>query len=386
MGTHPAVPARGLEPALALLALLGLYAFGWLAVAPNRLVSGTSLGAAAALGWGVHAIAVLILGAVALRRWRPGLAPALPVMLLVLAAALALGLTGDAARHQLQELAPAARAMLGFGFWLGIAALLVLLAEVLRGASIWLRVLAPLLLLGIAALAGWLGLLDRLSLVVEYQARAETLHAALLRHLALAGAALGIVLAFGIPLGWWAFRSPRAEAALAAVLNAVQIVPALALFGALIPLLSALLRAVPALRGLGVEAIGTAPTLIGTAAYAGLPLWRGILAGLAAAPREVVGVAEAMGMDEARVTRAVRLPLGLPVFLAALRVAAVQCIGLVALGGLIGAGGLGALVLEGMAQFATDLILLGALPIVALALLADGALRLLEGRLAPWRR
>lgn len=381
----PPDAARGLEPALALLALLGLYAQGWLAVAPNRLVSGTALGGAATLGWGAHGIALLILGAVALRWWRARLS-LLPAMLLVLAAALALGLTGDAARQLLQDLAPAARAMLGFGFWIAIAALLVLLAEVLRAAPAWLRVAAPLLLLGIAAAIAWLGLLDRLSLVVEYQARAEALQAALLRHLALAGAALGIALALGIPLGWWAFRSPRAEAALGTALNAVQIVPALALFGALIPLLAALLRAVPALRGIGIEAIGAAPTLIGTAAYAGLPLWRGILAGLAAAPREVVGVAEAMGMGEGRVTRAVRLPLGLPLFLAALRVAAVQCIGLVALGGLIGAGGLGALVLEGMAQFATDLILLGALPIVALALLADGALRLLEGRLAPWRR
>ena len=63
-----------------------------------------------------------------------------------------------------------------------------------------------------------------------------------------------------------------------------------------------------------------------------------------------------------------------------------QGIGLVTLGGLIGAGGLGAIVFEGMAQFAADLILLGALPIVALALAADGALavtaRRLEGRRA----
>jgi osmoprotectant transport system permease protein len=92
-----------------------------------------------------------------------------------------------------------------------------------------------------------------------------------------------------------------------------------------------------------------------------------------------------MGMTQARITREVRLPLGLPVLAAALRVAAVQSIGLVTLGGLIGAGGLGAVVFEGMSQLAADLILLGALPIVALALLADAFLSDLETRLARRR-
>jgi osmoprotectant transport system permease protein len=67
-------------------------------------------------------------------------------------------------------------------------------------------------------------------------------------------------------------------------------------------------------------------------------------------------------------------------------VAAVQSIGLMTLGGLIGAGGLGAVVFEGMSQLAADLILLGALPIVALALIADAGLAGLEARLARRRR
>jgi osmoprotectant transport system permease protein len=88
-----------------------------------------------------------------------------------------------------------------------------------------------------------------------------------------------------------------------------------------------------------------------------------------------------MGMGEGRITRDVRLPLALPVFAGGLRVAVVQAIGLVTLGGLVGAGGLGALVFEGLAQFATDLMLLGALPIVLLALAADALTRALERRL-----
>jgi osmoprotectant transport system permease protein len=87
-----------------------------------------------------------------------------------------------------------------------------------------------------------------------------------------------------------------------------------------------------------------------------------------------------MGMRESRITREVRIPLAFPVLLGGLRVATVQAIGLMTLGGLVGAGGLGALVFEGLAQFATDLMLLGALPIVLLGLAADALLHAVERR------
>ena len=96
----------------------------------------------------------------------------------------------------------------------------------------------------------------------------------------------------------------------------------------------------------------------------------------------MIETARGMGMTDRRIAWEVRLPLGLPVFVSGLRVAAVQSIGLTTLGGLIGAGGFGALVFEGMAQFAPDLIILGSLPIVAMAILADLALRAFELRVA----
>ncbi|MBX9748347.1 MAG: ABC transporter permease subunit, partial [Roseococcus sp.] len=115
-------------------------------------------------------------------------------------------------------------------------------------------------------------------------------------------------------------------------------------------------------------------------AYLTLPLFRSVLGGLAAADPHAVAAARAMGMGETRVTWEVRIPLALPVFIGGLRVALVQAIGLMTLGGLVGAGGLGALVFEGLAQFATDLMLLGALPIVALALVADTVVGAAERR------
>jgi hypothetical protein len=88
-----------------------------------------------------------------------------------------------------------------------------------------------------------------------------------------------------------------------------------------------------------------------------------------------------IGRAPSRILTTLRLPLGAPALIGGLRVATVQALGLATLGALVGAGGLGTLVFDGMAQFAPDLILLGALPIIALSLAAEGAL----GRLEAWR-
>lgn len=348
----------------------------WLTVAPNRLLPGDPSSGFVALGW-IGGLALLVLVAAVPRR-----VPALAGTLLALGAiALLLGATGHAAAEALAGLAPAARAGLGGGFWLALVAALALV--VARASALPGMVQAGVVALGLGGLlAGWQGgQFEALSLVVEYRARDAAVQAALLRHLALAGAALLLALVIAVPLAWVGFRRPRAAGPVGAALGAIQVVPAIALFAALIPLLALLLAAVPALRGLGLGAIGPAPAVLATAGYLALPLWRSLLGGLAAADPAAVAAARAMGMTEGGITREVRLPLALPVFAGGLRVAVVQAIGLVTLGGLVGAGGLGALVFEGLAQFATDLMLLGALPIVLLALAADTLTRALEHRL-----
>jgi osmoprotectant transport system permease protein len=220
------------------------------------------------------------------------------------------------------------------------------------------------------------GLLDGLSLVVEARARSEALQAAILEHLALSAGALALALAVTLPVAGLSLLAPRPVAATQAILNLVQVIPAVALFGLLLPMLAALLDHMPALRQMGVRAIGPTPALIGVAAYCALPLLRGLIGGLHSPDPAVLEAGQAMGFSRWRLLLMVRLPLGWPVLASALRVATVQSIGLVTLGGLIGAGGLGALVFEGMAQFASDLILLGAIPIVVLALIVDAVLAL----------
>ncbi|WP_141025979.1 ABC transporter permease, partial [Salmonella enterica] len=105
--------------------------------------------------------------------------------------------------------------------------------------------------------------------------------------------------------------------------------------------------------------------------YALLPLVRGVVAGLNQVPRDVLESARAMGMSSGQRFRHVQLPLALPVFLRSLRVVMVQTVGMAVVAALIGAGGFGALVFQGLLSSAIDLVLLGVIPVIALAVVID---------------
>lgn len=131
-----------------------------------------------------------------------------------------------------------------------------------------------------------------------------------------------------------------------AVLNIIQTIPSVALFGLLIAPLAGLVKHFPLLGSLGVAGTGLTPALIALVLYALLPLVRGVVAGLNQVPQDVLESARAMGMNTFQRFVSVQFPLALPVFLRSLRVVMVQTVG----GGdcaLIGAGGFGALVFQG---------------------------------------
>ncbi len=194
-------------------------------------------------------------------------------------------------------------------------------------------------------------------------------------------------LLIGMPLGLAALRRKQLEAPLFAVLNLLQTMPSIALFGLLLGPLSGLASAVPALGALGIGGVGPAPAIIALVLYALLPIARNTLAGIGGVAPAAVDAARGMGMTPAQIFRRVEVPLALPVLLAGLRIVTVQAIGLTIVAALIGAGGLGSFVFEGLGQYATDLVLLGALPAILLALAADFLLRLaaasLRRRFAP---
>ena len=133
----------------------------------------------------------------------------------------------------------------------------------------------------------------------------------------------------------------------------------------------------PALAKAGISGVGMAPGVIALTLYALLPVVRGTLAGLEQVPSSVVNAARGMGMSATQVFTRVELPLALPVLLGGVRTATVSAVGLASVTALIGAGGLGAIMFEGLFSSAQDLVLLGVLPTVALSVLTDTVFKVL---------
>ncbi|MFC3125871.1 ABC transporter permease subunit [Pseudoroseomonas globiformis] len=177
-----------------------------------------------------------------------------------------------------------------------------------------------------------------------------------------------------VPLSLLALRYRRFEVLLTTFSRGIQVVPSIALFGLLMGPLAILANLTPHLRQWGISGIGPAPAMIGIAAYLLLPLASAVLTGIRVAPATLVEAAKGQGLSPVAILCKLQLPLGLGVLAGGLRVAAVQAVGLAALAALIGGGGYGTLIFQGIGQLATDLILLGVLPVVALSLMVDGLL------------
>jgi osmoprotectant transport system permease protein len=191
-------------------------------------------------------------------------------------------------------------------------------------------------------------------------------------HVALVAASALLAVAIGVPLGVAMTRRPRLARPVLGAANVVQAIPSLALFGFLIP--------VPLVGGIGART-----AIVALVLYSLLPILRNTYAGIRSVEPAVLEAADGIGMSPAQRRRFVELPLALPVVLAGVRVAVVVGVGLATIAAAIGAGGLGVLIYRGVATADHRLILAGALPAAALALLLDFLLGLAERRLGPRR-
>jgi osmoprotectant transport system permease protein len=376
---------------LVIASVAAVTASGFVAYAPNRLISGKpiALWEAASLPL---TIIIVLLGALLLamcfaapRRSlhcaEAGLAAAL--LLLVLVAA------GEAANTLALGAKPAVRISLGAAFWVLVSCAALVVVDALQrlGAGPITRVLAVAVIGGGAALLAAAGSFEGLSIAREYATRRQLFADALVRHMALVAGSVGPAIVIGFPLGVAAARNPPLQGPLFAVLNVLQTIPSIALFGLLIVPLAALATAVPQLAAVGVGGIGVAPAIVALVLYALLPVVRNTSTGLSGVDAAVIEAGRGMGLTRLQIFRQVELPLALPVLLAGLRIVTVQAIGLAVVAALIGAGGLGTFVFEGLGQYAVDLVLLGALPAIFLALAADFILQtlavVLRRRMAP---
>jgi osmoprotectant transport system permease protein len=192
----------------------------------------------------------------------------------------------------------------------------------------------------------------------------------ILEHLLLTGIAVSVGFLLAVILSLLVREAPRLYGPITWVTGVLYTIPSLALFALLIPF-----------TGLSIL---TAE--IGLVSYTLLILVRNIVGGLRAVPPDVREAAIGMGYSRWQLLWHIELPLALAVIVAGVRVALVTTIGLVTVTALIGQGGLGQLILLGIQQFFSTPLLIGAVLSIALAVLLDGALVLIQRQATPWSR
>jgi osmoprotectant transport system permease protein len=187
-------------------------------------------------------------------------------------------------------------------------------------------------------------------------------------HLVLVFVSLAVSVLIGIPLGVLAAKRPTLGQAVLAGVGVVQTVPSIALLAFLIAALGT---------------IGTLPALVALALYALLPIVRNTHAGVAGIRPGLKQAALALGLSIRDRLLSIELPLAAPSIMAGIKTSAVINVGTATIAAFIGAGGYGERIVQGLALNDRTLLLAGAIPAAALALLLQGAFDLAERRLFP---
>jgi osmoprotectant transport system permease protein len=186
-------------------------------------------------------------------------------------------------------------------------------------------------------------------------------------HLWLVAVAVLVAVVIAAPSAVLLVRRARLRRWTLGVVNVVQTVPSLAVFGFLLP--------IPFLGG-----VGKTTAIVALILYALLPILRNMVVGILGVDPGVRESAVAMGMTGGQILWGVELPLAFPTILAGIRIATVTTIGTATIAAAIGGGGLGTFVFRGIAMADTKTILAGAVPAALMAIAADEALGWIERR------
>jgi osmoprotectant transport system permease protein len=184
-------------------------------------------------------------------------------------------------------------------------------------------------------------------------------------HLELSLMSVGLALAIGIPLGILCYSNKVAAAIALNTVSVIYTIPTLALLGLMIPLIG----------------VGILPAVVAVLLYSLLPVVQNTYTGLSTLDPNLREVAAGLGMGRAHRLLRVELPLALPVIFAGVRVSVVNAIGMVTLASLVAAGGLGDMIFRGISIMSWNMIVCGSVPVLVLALAADGFLKWAEDRL-----
>jgi osmoprotectant transport system permease protein len=176
-----------------------------------------------------------------------------------------------------------------------------------------------------------------------------------LEHLVIVLAAMVASIVLGVSIGVLITLNRTAARIVMNLNNILMTIPSLALFSLLIPVLG----------------LGKAPAIVGLVAYTQLPLVRNVYTGIIQIDPAIIEAARGMGLTEAKIMFRIKIPLAFPAVMAGIRTATVMGIGIGAIAGYIGAGGLGVYIFQGISRSNDTMVLIGAVLISAIAILTD---------------
>lgn len=369
------------------LGMFAVFALPFASVSRSRIAAGETLTSVGALGPGVLWLLAPWIAVLALSLGdRKGGWQALGRGFAAVAAILSLAwMSGSAAVDSVAQVGQFARYSLGGGVWAaGFAALALVLASRRElgagtpgGWFVTLAAPAGLVALGFAETYRALGV------AAEYRNVAGRFWGAVGQHIWYAAGSILVASVLGVALGIAAHRNQRVASPIFSAVGAFQTIPGLALVGMLVVPLATLANDFPVLRRFGIGGLGWAPLVFALTLYALLAIVRNTYAGLESVPAETVEAGRGMGMTGSQVVRKVKLPIAAPIIFSGIRTASQQTVGNATLGAFVAAGGLGPFIFLGLAQQADDLVVLGSIVLVTLALLVDGVMRGVQRFVTP---
>jgi osmoprotectant transport system permease protein len=190
------------------------------------------------------------------------------------------------------------------------------------------------------------------------------------QHLVITLVALSIAILIAVPLGVLLTRRPRLYGPVMAILSALYTIPSISLLVLLIPIMG----------------LGFWPTIVALVIYCQAILVRNVVAGIRNLDPAVQEAARGMGLSDWQILLRVELPLALPVILAGVRVATISTIAIATVAAFFDAGGLGALIREGISQDYGDKIIAGVIAVSVIAIAAEQGLRRLTYAAQRYRR
>ncbi|MEA3364528.1 MAG: ABC transporter permease [Candidatus Hydrogenedentes bacterium] len=196
-----------------------------------------------------------------------------------------------------------------------------------------------------------------------------------IEHIILTFSGMTIAVAIALPLGVYLTRCRwrRLVGLILGVAGVIQTVPSLAMIAFIMVIFAFF----------SLKTVGMTPAIVALVMYALLPILRNTYTGIRQVDPAVIEVARGMGMTSRQILFRVELPLSLPVIMAGIRISTVWTIGVACLTTLIGGGGLGDLIMQGLRNIHLDLMLAGTIPAALLAIVSDWVLGRIEDMLVP---